>query len=73
VIKIYIYLYFKNPLSLSDFNENLIFSTDFREMLKYKISWKSVQREPSYSVGTVGRIDKHEEANSSFTQFCEGA
>jgi len=28
---------------LSDFNENLIFSKDYRKIIKYKISRKSVQ------------------------------
>jgi hypothetical protein len=40
---------------LSDFNENWTFSTDFRKILKYQISWKSIVWEPSCSTRTGGR------------------
>ena len=48
----------KYPLQLSDFNGTWIFSTYFRKMLKYKISWKSVQWEQSCSVRTDGQTDR---------------
>jgi nicotinic acid mononucleotide adenylyltransferase len=42
------------------FHENPSFeisSTDFRNVLKYQISWKSVQWEPNCSMRTDGRAD----------------
>ena len=54
----YIGLHVKYPLFLSDFNEEWIFSTDFRKKkLKYKISWKSVLWEPSCSMWKDGQTD----------------
>jgi hypothetical protein len=63
----YIRLRVKYLLLLSDFNDACVFSTDFRKILKYRISWKSVQWEPSCSMWT----GRHDEANSRFSQFCE--
>jgi hypothetical protein len=53
-------LHVKYPLLLSDFNENCIFSTEFRKMLKHQIPPKSVQWEPSCSTRADGQTDMTE-------------
>jgi hypothetical protein len=45
------------PLFLSDFNKSWIFSTGFRKVLRYQISWKSVQWQPSCSMRADGWTD----------------
>ena len=57
----------------SDFTEIWVVSTDIRIILKYQISWKSIQWEPSYSMRTDRRKDRHGEANSRSSHFYEGA
>ena len=42
----YVGLHVNYPLFLSDLNGTSIFSLDFRKLIKYQISWKSVQWEP---------------------------
>ena len=68
----YIGLHGEYPLFLSDVNETFI-ETDFRKMLKYHISRKSFQWEPSCSMRTDGQTDRHDEADSRFSLFCEGS
>ena len=51
----------------SDFNGNLIFSTDFRKILKNKTSRKSFKWEMSRCV----RTDRDDGAYIHFSQFCE--
>jgi len=68
---IYIDLHAKYPSFFSDFNEAWIFSQIFgKKILKYGISWKSVPLEPSCLMRTDGQTNRHDEANSRFSQFC---
>ena len=62
IIKMYISLHVKYPLFVTDFNKTWIFRTDFRKLLQYKISWKSVYWEPSCSMRTYRQTDRHDEA-----------
>jgi len=48
----------KYKLSKSDFNKTWIFKTDFRNILTYQISLKSVQWEPSCSMRADVQTDK---------------
>jgi len=67
-------LYVKNPLLLSDFNEIGIFSTYFQRILKLKFykSTSSGNRVVPWR-STDGQTDRHDEANSGFSQFCDRA
>jgi hypothetical protein len=58
---------------LSDCNKTRIFLTYFRKILKHKISWKSVQLDPSCYMRMDGRTGGHDESISRFSQFCEWA
>ena len=66
----YIGIRIKYPLFLSDFNESWSYLTDFRKMLKYKISWKSAQWEPSCS-NRDGWAGGHREVNNRFSRLDE--
>jgi len=67
--QMYIGLHVKYSLFLTDFNETCNFSVDFRKILKFKISWKSVQWEPSCSMRTDRRTERYDENNSRFSKF----
>jgi len=69
MIKNYVGLHAHYLLFLPDFSETWISVTEFWTALKYQISWKFVQWEPS-SCGWAGRHDK---AHRRFLQFCECA
>jgi len=64
MIKIYIGLHVKYPLFLPYFNEIWTVPTDFRKILKYQISWKSVQWEPSCSMRRGRRTDRQTNTDS---------
>jgi hypothetical protein len=50
-------LHVKCPLFVSGFNETWNFLTYFPEKLKYQVSWKFVQWNPSYFMRTNGQTD----------------
>jgi len=67
----YISLHVKYLLFVPDFNEILIFSTDFRKK-KTEIKFHgNPSVEAGRSMGTDRRIDGHDE-NSRFSKFYEG-
>ena len=66
--EIYVSLHVMYPL-LSDSNETLFFSTNIREILKYKIFWKSAQWEPSCFMRTDGRADRQTDIMKLIVDF----
>jgi hypothetical protein len=73
-------LHVKYPLFLSNFNETRIFSTDFSRNTQISnfIKIRGVEAELFYAEEetdrqTDGRTDRHDAANSRFSQFCERA
>jgi len=66
--KMYIGLLVKCRLFLPYVNKTWIFLFGFRRILRYQISRKYVEWEPSSM-----RTDGHDEANSRFSRFCRRA
>jgi len=54
---------------LSDFNETWIFSIDFREMLKYQFSCKSVKWELNCSICTEGQTGRRTDRQTDMTKL----
>jgi len=69
--QMYIHFSVKYSFIPFNFNETCFSPTGFRKVLKYKLLWKILQWEPSCSMRTDGRTARHDEANSSFWQFCK--
>ena len=72
MIKMCIELHVKYPLFLSDFKDTRIFSTDFRQIIKYELSRKSVQWNRVVLWGLM-QTDGQDEGSSGFSQFCQRA
>ena len=63
----------KYTLFLLDVNKTQKISTDFRKILKYQVSLKSVYWESSFFHANSRMIKRHDESNSNFWKFCERA
>jgi hypothetical protein len=72
MITIYIVFHIKCAFILSDFSETYISSTEFPKIPQISNFMKihPVGAELFYA---DGQVDRHDEANSRFSQFCESA
>ena len=73
VIKMSSALYVKYLLFLSDLKETWIFMTVFQKNTQISNQQKSVEWEPSCSTRTDVEMERHDEANGRFSQFCKWA
>ena len=71
--KLYTGLYPQHPLFLSILMKPEFSRQILRKILKYKISWKFVQWQPSCPMWIDGRTDIRDEAKTLFSHFCERA
>jgi hypothetical protein len=69
---VYTGLHVKYPLFLSDFNETLIFSTDFRENLQVS-NFMKIRPVGTELFHEDRRTDSNDEGNNRFSHFCEHA
>jgi len=67
--KTYFDIHVRYSLFLPDVSETWTFSTDFRKVLKYQISWKSVQWEPSCFTRTDERTNGRTEMAKLLVTF----
>lgn len=68
----YIGLHVRYPLLFSDYNEIWIFLRDSEKKIS-KIKFNINSSSGSWFFYSDGRIDRHNQADSSFLQFCEYA
>jgi hypothetical protein len=65
-------LHIQDPLFLSDFNEKCFFKTEFR-INKPISNFMKIRPVGDELFHADGQTDKHDEANSHFSQMCEPA
>jgi hypothetical protein len=72
MITIYIVFHIKYAFILSDFSETYISSTDFSKIPQIS-NFMKIHPVRAELFCEDGQVDRHDEANSRFSQFCERA